>query len=413
MSLIIQKYGGSSVADPVRIKYVSHRIIQTKGKGHKVVVVVSAPGDTTDDLSNLAYQITDAPPTREMDVLLATGEQISISLLSMAIKGKGYKAVSLTGPQAGIYTDTVHTRAKITKIMPQKVRQELARGNIVIVAGFQGIGPSDDITTLGRGGSDLTAVALAAILKADACEIYTDVAGVYTADPKLVPQARKIDRLSYDEMLEMAGSGAQVMQTRSIEVAKKFNVDIHVRSSFSYQKGTIITKEVSPMEDVVIRSVSYDKNQIKISINDVPDRPGVAARMFRQLAAEDINIDMIIQSYASAGRNDISFTIARPDIKKTLKIMEQVKKILKAKAVVYDDHVAKVSIVGVGMRSHSGVAAQMFSALAEQKINIDMISTSEIKISCVINERDVRQAVQALHQKFKLGKSSKEPRAKS
>lgn len=406
MALIVQKYGGTSIAGPERIKKVARRIIETKKKGNRLVIVVSAPGDTTDELIKTAQQITHSPSEREMDMLLATGEQMSIALLAMAIHAHGAEAVSLTGGQVGIVTDETFTNAKIKKIATSKIEKELSKDRIVIVAGFQGITSKKDITTLGRGGSDLTAVALASVLKADQCEVYTDVAGVYTADPRIVPDAKKIDRISYEEMLELASLGAQVMVPRSIEVAKKFDVDIHVRSSFSNEEGTVITREVSRMEEVVVSGVTYDKDMVKVAITDVPDRPGIAAKIFGALGAGKINVDMIIQSSAvGEGVNSISFTVARGALRKTLDIMEKVKKEIGAKGLVYDDGVAKVSIVGVGMRTHSGVASKMFSVLAEENINIEMISTSEIKISCVIKEKDTEKAVKAIHRKFGLGKA--------
>jgi len=405
MALVVQKYGGTSVAGPERIKKVARRIIETKRKGNRVVIVVSAPGDTTDRLIETAREITPSPPEREMDMLLATGEQMSIALLAMAINALGEKAVSLTGGQVGIVTDETFTKAKIKKIDTRKIEKELAKDRIVIVAGFQGITANRDITTLGRGGSDLTAVALASVLKADRCEVYTDVAGVYTADPRIVPDARKIDKISYDEMLELASLGAQVMVPRSIQVAKKFDVDIQVRSSFSEEEGTVITREVTKMEEVVVSGVAYDKDQVKVTITGVPDRPGIAAKIFGALAEGNVNVDMIIQSSAKEGINDISFTVSRGDLRKTLEIMERVKREMGAKGLIYDEGVAKVSIVGVGMRSHSGVACEMFSALAEENINIEMISTSEIKISCVIKEKETEKAVRALHRKFRLGEA--------
>jgi len=410
MPLVVMKFGGSSVADAEKIKRVAGRVIAKKKAGNRVVVVVSAPGDMTDDLITLADGITDCPDDREMDMLLATGEQVSIALLSMAIKHQGEDSISLTGPQAGIYADTTYTKARITKIIPTKIRKELGRRRIVIVAGFQGLNPMEDITTLGRGGSDLTAVALAAALKADTCEIYTDVDGVFTTDPRLIKTARKIPYISYDEMLEMAGSGAQVMQGRSIEVAKKYGVDIHVRSTFTDNMGTIITSEERlksgrfPMEEVVVSAITFDKNQVKLSIPDVPDRPGIAAKVFGQLAKSGINVDMIIQSAAQDKTNDISFTVSRSDLKKALDILEKLKNQLKAKDIIYDDKVAKVSIVGVGMKSHPGVAAKMFEMLSKNRINIEMISTSEIKVSCVVREADVNKAVATLHTTFGLDK---------
>ncbi|MFH1238857.1 MAG: aspartate kinase, partial [bacterium] len=361
---MVMKFGGSSVADAEKIRKVAKRVIQTKGKNNKVVVVVSAPGDRTDELIELAHQVTPVIDAREMDMLVSTGEQMSISLLSMAIKSLGYDAISLTGAQVGIMTDTRHMDAKITRIHTDKIEKNLKLGKIVIVAGFQGINDSNDITTLGRGGSDLTAVALAKVLNADICEIFTDVSGIYNADPRVVPEARQLEQISYDEMLEMASSGAQVMQARSILFAKKYDVDIHVRSTFTQKPGTLITREVTYMEDVVVSGVTCDKNQAKISIIDVPDKPGVAADVFGSLAKDNINVDMIIQSSATSGRNDISFTVSRNHLKKTMEVMEKVKKSLKAKQLISDDKIAKVSIIGVGMRTHAGVAAEMFKTLA-------------------------------------------------
>ncbi len=406
--LIVMKFGGSSVADAQKIERAAERIIEKKKKKNKVVVVVSAPGDMTDDLIEMAKKISPSPDAREMDMLLATGEQVSIALLSMAIKSKGVESISLTGFQAGIHADESYTRARITKIVPTKIKKELSKGKIVIVAGFQGINPNADITTLGRGGSDLTAVALAAALKADECEIYTDVEGVYTTDPRLVNAAAKIPKVSYDEMLEMAGTGAQVMQGRSIEVAKKFGVTIHVRSTFSDKRGTLIVggcREEKLMEKVVVRAVTFDKNQAKMSILDVPDMPGIASKIFGELAKEGINVDMIIQSAARQRYNDISFTVARTDLQKASAILNRLKKKLNASGVIIDDSVAKVSIVGVGMKSHPGVAAAMFRVLAKKKVNIEMISTSEIKVSCVVGSKDLERAVKALHSEFGLDKT--------
>lgn len=410
MGLVVMKFGGSSVADADKIKKVASRVIEKKEQGNRVVVVVSAPGDMTDDLIAMCEKITDAPDDREMDMLLSTGEQVSIALLSMAITAMGQSSISLTGPQAGIFADKTHTRARITKIVPTKILRELKHGKIVIVAGFQGINPNEDIATLGRGGSDLTAVALAAALKADTCEIYTDVEGVYTTDPRVVSDARKIHFISYDEMLEMAGTGAQVMQGRSIEVGKKNKVDIHVRSTFVPAEGTIITSEdkISSrrknMEEVLVTAVTFDRNQVKLSVVDLPDIPGIAAKMFGALAAAGINVDMIIQSAAQDKRNDISFTVSRSDLKKTQAILENIRGELKAADIIYDTEVAKISIIGVGMKSHPGVAATMFDVLAKNKINIEMISTSEIKISCIIDNAAVNKAVTALHAAFKLNK---------
>ncbi len=401
--LVVMKFGGSSVADAEKIKTVARKVFAKTKLGHKAVVVVSAPGDMTDDLLEMADKISQNPPDRELDMLLATGEQVSIALLSMAIHELGGNAVSLTGPQAGIFADSSHTKARITQIKPSKIHDELKKGKVVIVAGFQGLNPNQDITTLGRGGSDLTAVALAAALKADECEIYTDVKGVYTTDPRIVPEAQKLDRISYDEMLELAGAGSQVMQARSIEVAKKYGVDIHVRSTFSEDEGTWIVKEVSGMEDVVVSGVAYDKNQAKLSVTDIPDRPGIAAKIFGALAGIQVNVDMIIQSAAQDNTNDISFTVSKADLKKAVPLLESVSKELGGKGLLVDEKIAKVAIVGVGMKSHAGVAAKMFEALAQNKINIEMISTSEIKVSCAVKEEDGQKAVQVLHKAFGLG----------
>ncbi|MBU2615357.1 MAG: aspartate kinase, partial [Elusimicrobia bacterium] len=375
-------------------------------RAKKIVVVVSAPGDMTDELIQRSEEITNKPDEREMDMLLSTGEQISIALLAMAIRAKRHSAISYTGPQAGIYADHSHTKARITSIKPDKILKSLKENKIVIVAGFQGINPNDDITTLGRGGSDLTAVALAGTLKADLCEIYTDVKGVYTTDPRICNEARKIDYLSYDEILEMAGSGAQVMQARSVEVAKKFNVIIEVKSSFSGERGTIISREVKKMEEVIVSSVTFDKHQAKLSILDLPDVPGVAAKVFGALAKKGINVDMIIQSSATDGLNDISFTLAKIDLKKSLSILRKVTKELKARGISCDNKISKISIIGIGMKSHPGVASEMFRILSKEGINIQMISTSEIKISCIINEKDTVKAVNALHSGFGLGKGN-------
>jgi aspartate kinase len=413
MSLVVMKFGGSSVADADRIKNVANRVMARRRAGDKVVVVVSAPGDMTDDLIQLAKGVTDNPDDREMDMLLATGEQVSIALLSMAINHHGMAAVSLTGPQAGIFADLSHTRARITRIRPAKLLKELSKGRIVIVAGFQGLNARRDITTLGRGGSDLTAVALAAALKADVCEIFTDVNGVYTTDPRIVPEARKIDRIHYDEMLELAGAGAQVMQARSIEVGKKYDVPIHVRSSFTQEEGTLITGEVPGMEEVVVSGVAYDKNQAKVTIIDVPDRPGVAADIFGSLAEQGVNVDMIIQSAPLQAKNHISFTVARTDVKKALTVLEKVKDRLKAREILCDSGVAKLSIVGVGMRSHPGVAAKLFKTLADSGINIDMISTSEIKVACVVKESDGEKAVRLVHRAFGLDKAASKQTVKA
>ncbi|MDP2940821.1 MAG: aspartate kinase [Candidatus Omnitrophota bacterium] len=402
--LIVQKYGGSSVANAQRIQKVARRVVEYRKKGFDLVVVVSALGDTTDELIALANKINSEPSEREMDMLLSTGEQISVALLAMAIHKLGCEAISFTGVQVGILTDSSHTRARIIKINDSKIKQELAKGRIVIVAGFQGVNINQDITTLGRGGSDLTAVALAKELNADECEIYTDVEGIYTTDPRVAPQAKKIAKITYDEMLEMASLGAQVMQARSIEVAKKFNVPIHVRSSFSKKEGTLIIKEVKRMEDVVVNAVTLNRNEAKITICDVPDRPGAAAKVFKELAEAGISVDMIVQNVSHLRQTDISFTVAKPEAHKAIKLTKRVATDIQAGDVLEDKDIARVSIVGVGMRSHPGVAARMFDALAKNKINIEMISTSDISISCIIKNKAAEGAVRALHGRFGLGK---------
>jgi aspartate kinase len=402
--IIVQKYGGSSVADTGKIKQVALRVARARKAGNKMVVVVSALGDTTDDLIKLAHEITDSPSEREMDMLISTGEQISVALLAMALHKLKVQAISFTGAQVGIITDTSHTKAKILDINTKRIEEQLDKGRVVIVAGFQGVTMSQDITTLGRGGSNLTAVALAKSLGADMCEMCTDVDGVYTADPRIVPDARKISHISYEEMLELASAGAQVLQPRSIEVAKKFDVKICVRSSFSDSEGTIISEEVKKMEDIVVSGVTVNKNEAKITICDVPDKPGIAAKIFKKIADENINIDMIIQNISRTGYTDMSFTVPEKDLKKTLKTAKGVAKKIGAGDVQCNDNIAKLSVVGIGMRSHSGIASRMFAALARNKINIEMISTSEIKISCVINKSSAVKAVRAVHKEFGLGK---------
>ncbi len=406
-SLVVQKFGGTSVANAERVLTAARRVLETRRKGHQVVVVVSAPGDRTDELLALAHEVSPSQDERELDMLLATGEQQSIAVMSMALKGLGADAISFTGPQVGIETDTAFNRARIRRVRTDVIEKALRAGRVVIVAGFQGVNADGDITTLGRGGSDLTAVALAAVLKARVCEIFTDVDGVYTTDPRLVPDARKLAHVSYDEMLELASSGAQVMQARSIEVAKKFDVPIHVRSTFNTGRGTMITQEVPRMmEGVVVRGVAFDRHQVKMSMTDVPDRPGVAAKVFGALGAHGINVDMIIQSSARGNVNDISFTIAHGDLKKALGTLRAAQSQLGG-SLLYEDGMAKVSIVGVGMRSHAGVAGKMFAALAAARINIEMISTSEIKISCVVKEQAVNRAVRALHKAFGLARADR------
>lgn len=402
--LIIQKFGGSSVANVQRIQNVARRVTNYKKKGDNVVVVVSALGDTTDELIELAQQITTEPSEREMDMLLSTGEQISTALLAMAIHKLGFEAISFTGSQVGIITDTSHTRARIIKINTAKIQEELNKGKIVIVAGFQGVTLTQDITTLGRGGSDLTAVALAKELSADECEIYTDVEGIYSADPRIVPEARKLEEITYDEMLEMASLGAQVMQPRSIEVAKKFNVPVHVRSSFSDKCGTMIIKEAKRMEDVLVSGISLNKVEAKLTICNVPDKPGIAARIFTELANKGVSVDMIVQNVSHLRQTDISFTVSKSDVTKTIKALKPLAQEISAGDVLQDEDIARVSIVGVGMKSHPGVAAKMFETLAKNKVNIEMISTSDISISCIIQKKFAETAIKALHDKFGLAK---------
>ncbi|MBI2885388.1 MAG: aspartate kinase [Candidatus Omnitrophica bacterium] len=403
-SLIVQKYGGSSVANPERIKRVAQRVVETKRRNHDVVVVVSALGDTTDELLALAEQISQNPPERELDMLMATGEQVSVALLAMAIEELGERAISFTGAQVGILTDGAHTKAKLIDIRAGRIREELTKGRVVIVAGFQGITMNQEITTLGRGGSDLTAVALAKALQADVCEIYTDVEGVFTADPRLVPTARKLNTISFDEMLEMASLGAQVMQARSIFVAKRFNVNIHVRSSFTSREGTMITQAAKAMEETVVSGVTLQKDEAKVTIRDVPDKPGMAAQIFRELAEKDVNVDMIIQNVSREGATDVSFTVIKSDLSATLRVARSAAQRIGAGEVTTDEGVAKLSVVGIGMRSHSGVAAKMFEAMARERINIEMISTSEIKVSCIVRKTHAERAVRAIHQAFGLHK---------
>ena len=403
MALIVQKYGGSSVGNPERIKNVAARVAKYRADGHRLVVVVSAMSGVTDGLIKLAKEIMPLPSEREMDVLLATGEQTTIALTAMALHALGVPAASMTGAQAGIVTDGVHTKAKIHNITPKKIHDRLNEGNVVIVAGFQGETPDGSITTLGRGGSDLTAIALAAALEADLCQIYTDVDGVYTTDPRIVPTAKKLTEVSYDEMLELASLGAKVMQSRSVEFAKKFGVIFEVRSSLNDNPGTIVKEESKSMEAVVVRGVALDKNQAKVTIIAVPDRPGVSASVFKALADAAINVDMIVQNVShGSGKptTDISFTVEKADLLKAQKVIEGLKATLGFSQATATDGIAKLSIVGVGMRSHSGVAARMFDTLAKDGINIDMISTSEIKVSVVIDAAKGEAAVRSLHKIF-------------
>ncbi len=403
MALVVQKYGGTSVGDTERILNVATRVIRTREQGHQVVVVVSAMAGETDRLLRLAQQITKTPDERELDVLVSTGEQVSIALLAIAIKSMGFDAKSYLGFQIKIATDSAFGKARITSIDSERIQIDLKNGRIVVIAGFQGADESDNITTLGRGGSDTTGVAIAAALKADVCEIYTDVDGVYTTDPNLCPKARKLSRISYDEMLEMASLGAKVLQIRSVEFAKKYDVPIHVRSSFNDNPGTIVCKEEKEMEQVVVSGVTYNKNEAKIEVMRVPDVPGVAAKLFKPIADANIVVDMIIQtSSVEKGSANVAFTVPKPDFVKTLQIIKESMKELGAKEVQAKKDITKVSIIGVGMRSHSSVATKMFTALANEGINIDMISTSEIKISCVIDSKYTELAVRALHDAFEL-----------
>ena len=402
--LIVQKYGGTSVADTERIKAVARRVAETVEKGHKVVVVVSAMAGETDKLINLAHKISSNPKERELDLLLSSGERVTTALTAIAIEELGHKAIALTGRQMGIITDTVHTKAKIEKITGEKAKKALDEGYVIVVAGFQGITEDDDVTTLGRGGSDLSAVAIASALDADLCEIYTDVDGVYTTDPNIVPEAKKLDKISFEEMLELASLGAKVLQTRSVEFAMKYKMPMVVRSSFNNNPGTLVTKEDKDMEKIMVAGITYDKNQGKITIMGVPDRPGIAAKLFKKIADADIVVDMIVQNVSSDGQaTDISFTVPRTDSKKALEITKEILKELDAKGVAMRDDIAKVSIVGVGMRTHSGVAAMMFETLAKHGINIMAISTSEIKISCLIETKYTELAVRVLHETFGVG----------
>jgi aspartate kinase len=406
MARVVQKYGGTSVGDIDRIKNVARRVVNSRNQGHEMVIVVSAMAGETDKLIRLAHQVTPNPDEREMDVLISTGEQVSIALLAMALKDMGAEAKSYLGFQIKIATDSAFGKARITGIESEKMLNDLKNGRVVVVAGFQGVDESENITTLGRGGSDTTAVAVAAALKADVCEIYTDVDGVYTTDPNVCFKARKLSKISYDEMLEMASLGAKVLQIRSVEFAKKYDVPIHVRSSFNDNPGTIVCKEDREMERVVVSGVTYNKNEAKVEIMRVPDVPGMAAKLFKPIADANIVVDMIIQtSSTEKGCADLAFTVPKSDFSKTLQIVKNTIKELGGKEVKSNEDIAKVSIVGVGMRSHSNVATQMFSALAKEGINIQMISTSEIKISCVVDSKYTELAVRALHDAFELDKS--------
>ncbi|MBN2721146.1 MAG: aspartate kinase [Proteobacteria bacterium] len=406
MALVVQKYGGTSVGDIEKISHVAKRVKRARDAGHDVVVVVSAMAGETNRLVDLCRQVMNQPDPREYDVVVSTGEQVVVGLLSMALKKAGQDAISLLGHQVAIHTDNSHTRARIARITDGKIRENLKAGRVVIVPGFQGVNEKGDITTLGRGGSDTSAVALAAALNADTCEIYTDVEGIFTTDPNVVPEAVKIPRISYDEMLEMASLGAKVLQIRSVEFAKKYDVPLHVRSTFSEAEGTWVTREDREMEKVVVSGVTFEKNEAKVSIRHVPDHPGIAARIFGAIADAGINVDMIIQNISHDGFTDMTFTVPKGDLEDALSIVRPIADEIGAKGILTDDKVAKVSIVGTGMRSHSGIASRMFQALADDGINIQMISTSEIKVSCVIESKYTELAVRVLHNAFDLGGDS-------
>ncbi len=405
MPIVVQKYGGTSVADPERILAVADRIVRTREDGNEVVVVVSAMGDSTDELLAMAKQVASMPEPRELDMLLTAGERIAMSLLAIAVCARGCRAASYTGSQAGIITDTQHGQAKIVEIRPKRVRESLEAGNVVIVAGFQGLSTNYDITTLGRGGSDTTAVAMAAALGAAVCEIYTDVDGVFTADPRVVPDARRIDRISYEEMLELAAAGAKVLQSRSVEYARRTDVPVHVRSSFADDPGTWVVKEDQMevgMEAALISGVALDDTEAKITLDEVPDRPGVAATLFKAVAAVGVNVDMIVQNVSHEGKTDLSFTVPRADVSKIGDALDGIANEVGAVRFSVDDGIAKVSLVGAGMKNHPGVAADMFDALASEGINIEMISTSPIRVSCVVRATDGDRAARAIHQRFGL-----------
>ena len=402
MALIVQKYGGTSVADPERIRAVAEHVAYTKRHGNDVVVVVSAMGKSTDNLIKLANEVSSVQPDRELDMLLTTGERISMTLVCMALAGVGIDAISFTGSQVGIITDTVHTKAKILEIKGDRVREALAQGKVCVVAGFQGVSTDKEITTLGRGGSDTTAVALAAALGADSCEIYTDVTGVFTADPRIVPQARKLQHINFDEMLEMAGAGSKVLALRSVEFARNHNVPIQVRSSFTWEPGTWVTSQEPSMEDPIISGVVTDTSEAKVTVRKVPDRPGISAALFEQLAESNVNVDMIVQNTSTDGNTDISFTVPKADMKVAQGIVESVAKEIGAAGIAQDDSIAKISLVGAGMKTSPGIAAKMFRTLADNGVNIQMISTSTIRISVVVAAADLEKAARSLHTAFGL-----------
>ncbi|MFC4019702.1 aspartate kinase [Micromonospora sp. GCM10011542] len=408
MALVVQKYGGSSVGNAERIKRVAERIVAARKAGDDVVVVVSAMGDTTDELLDLANQVSPLPPGRELDMLLTAGERISMALLAMAIHNLGYEARSFTGSQAGVITTSVHGRARIIDVTPGRLKGALDEGSVVIVAGFQGVSQdTKDVTTLGRGGSDTTAVALAAALHADVCEIYTDVDGIFSADPRIVPNARHIRQITYEEMLELAACGAKVLHLRSVEYARRAGLPIHVRSSYSTNTGTMVTGSMEdlPVEQALITGVAHDRSEAKITIVGVPDEPGAAARIFDTVAGAEINIDMIVQNVSTegTGRTDISFTLPKTDGPTAMAALSKIQESVKFKGLLYDDHVGKVSLIGAGMRSHPGVAAGFFAALGAAGVNIEMISTSEIRVSVVCRDTDLDAAVRAIHDAFELG----------
>jgi len=404
MALIVQKFGGTSVGNPLKIKAVAERVLGYRRQGHDMVVVLSAMSGETDRLIALANSVQDQPDTREIDVLLSTGEQVTIALFAMAVKAAGYDAISLLGDQVRILTSSMHTKARIQAVDTEKIKGHLAQGRVVVVAGFQGVDDKGDLTTLGRGGSDTTAVALAAALKADQCEIFTDVEGVYTTDPNICAKARKIERISYDEMLELASLGAKVLDIRSVGLAKRYKVPLHVRSTFVETEGTWVVEEDKAMESMLVSGVTYSKNEARLTISRVPDKPGIAAKIFMPISDAGIVIDMIIQNTRAGELTDMTFTVPRTDYRRALKILQEVAADIGAEEVSSADNIAKVSIVGVGMRNHSGIATTMFHILANEGINIMMISTSEIKVSCVIEEKYTELAVRALHDAFALDK---------
>lgn len=403
MALVVKKFGGTSVGTVEKIQSVARKVLAQQKKGDEIVVVVSAMAGETNRLVGLSHELTSTPEGREYDVLVSTGEQVTISLLALAIQNLGGQAISFLGHQVKILTDEAHSKARIQSIDDDRIRRELGQGKVVVVAGFQGVDRDGNLTTLGRGGSDTTAVALAAALKADVCEIFTDVDGVYTTDPNMVPHAKKIDRISFEEMLEMASTGAKVLQIRSVEMAAKFQVPVEVRCTFNDNPGTLVTQEEAQMESRMVTGVSYDRNEAKIAVREVPDRPGIASKIFTPVSEANINVDMIVQNVSSKGHTDLTFTVPKSDLTQALKIVEAVAKEIGAKQVETSTDIAKVSVIGLGMRSHAGIAAKMFETLAKENINVQMISTSEIKISIIVDEKYLELAVRVLHDAFELG----------